>query len=59
MLPVEGRSFAEYWAARPGKMRTTLKRKARKVEVKIRASGERHELSLEDAVNRLVEGAFK
>ena len=30
-----------------------------KVEVKIRASGERHELSLEDAVNRLVEGAFK
>ena len=35
VLPVEGRSFAEYWAARPGKMRTTLKRKARKVEVKI------------------------
>lgn len=30
-----------------------------KVEVKIRASGERHELSLEDAVNRLKEGAFK
>ncbi|HBU61177.1 MAG TPA: proline--tRNA ligase [Oceanicaulis sp.] len=30
-----------------------------KAEVKIRASGERHELSLEDAVNRLVEGAFK
>lgn len=30
-----------------------------KVEVKIRATGERHELSLEDAVNRLVEGAFK
>jgi prolyl-tRNA synthetase len=30
-----------------------------KVEVKIRASGERHELSLEDAANRLVEGAFK
>lgn len=30
-----------------------------KVEVKIRASGERHELSLEDAVNRLVEGAFQ
>ena len=35
VLPVEGRSFAEYWAARPGKMRTTLKRKARKVEAKI------------------------
>ena len=35
VLPVEGRSFAEYWAQRPGKMRTTLKRKAKKVEVEI------------------------
>ncbi|MBL4793129.1 GNAT family N-acetyltransferase [Citromicrobium bathyomarinum] len=35
VLPVEGRSFAEYWAGRPGRLRTTLKRKARKVEVEI------------------------
>lgn len=35
ILPVDGRSFADYWNTRPGKMRTTLKRKARKVEVEI------------------------
>ena len=35
VLPVAGRNFAEYWATRPGKMRTTLKRKARKVEITI------------------------
>ena len=35
VLPVAGRTFAEYWAERPGKMRTTLKRKARKVDVDI------------------------
>ncbi len=35
VLPVAGRSFAEYWADRPGQMRTTLKRKAKKVSVTI------------------------
>ena len=35
VLPVNGRSFAEYWAQRPGRMRTTLKRKAKKVRVEI------------------------
>ncbi len=35
ILQVGGRSFAEYWAARPGAMRTTLKRKAKMVEVEI------------------------
>ena len=35
VLHVEGRSFAEYWAYRPGPMRTTLKRKAKKVDVEI------------------------
>lgn len=35
VLPVRGRSFAEYWEGRPGQMRTTLKRKAKKVEVAI------------------------
>lgn len=33
ILPVEGRSFAQYLASRPGQMRTTLKRKAKKVDV--------------------------
>lgn len=37
-LPAGGRSFAEYLAARPGPLRTTLKRKARKVEVRIARS---------------------
>jgi hypothetical protein len=35
VLPVAGRSFAEYLAARPGQLRTTLKRKAKKVDVEI------------------------
>jgi len=35
ILHVGGRSFAEYWAARPGPLRTTLKRKAGKVDVSI------------------------
>ena len=35
VLPVEGRSFAEYWSQRPGRMRTTLKRKAKKVSIEI------------------------
>jgi hypothetical protein len=32
---VRGRNFAEYWASRPGAMRTTFKRKAKKVTVEI------------------------
>jgi Acetyltransferase (GNAT) domain len=35
VLPVAGRSYAEYLAARPGQLRTTLKRKAGKVEVQL------------------------
>lgn len=35
ILPVRGRSFADYWQTRPGPLRTTLKRKARKVEVEV------------------------
>ena len=35
VLPVNGRSFADYLAARPGPLRTTLKRKAGKVGVTI------------------------
>ena len=33
VLPVNGRSYADYLATRPGQLRTTLKRKAKKVEV--------------------------
>lgn len=35
VLPVAGRSYAAYLAARPGPLRTTLKRKAKKVDVEI------------------------
>ena len=35
VLHVGGRSYADYLASRPGKMRTTLKRKAKKVEVEL------------------------
>lgn len=34
-LPVNDRSYADYLAARPGPLRTTLKRKAKKVEVRL------------------------
>lgn len=35
VLPVAGRSYAEYLASRPGPLRTTLKRKAKKVQIEI------------------------
>lgn len=35
VLPVEGRSYADYLAGRPGRLRTTLKRKAKKLGVEI------------------------
>jgi CelD/BcsL family acetyltransferase involved in cellulose biosynthesis len=35
VLPVAGRSYAEYLTGRPGPLRTTLKRKAKKVSVEI------------------------
>lgn len=35
ILDVKGRNFADYWASRPGRMRTTLKRKSKKVEVQL------------------------
>ena len=35
ILEVKGRTFARYWAERPGPLRTTLKRKAGRVEVEI------------------------
>ena len=35
VLPVDGRNFAEYLVSRPGKLRTTLKRKSGKVETRV------------------------
>ncbi|RZA26752.1 MAG: GNAT family N-acetyltransferase [Proteobacteria bacterium] len=35
VLPVEGRSYEAYMAGRPGQLRTTLKRKAKKVVVEL------------------------
>jgi CelD/BcsL family acetyltransferase involved in cellulose biosynthesis len=35
ILPVNGRTYAEYLADRPGQLRTTLKRKAGKVQVQL------------------------
>ncbi len=35
VLDVQGRSFTEYWASRPGRLRTTLKRKAKKVDIQL------------------------
>lgn len=32
---MRGRSFAEYWDSRPGQLRTTLKRKGKKVETQV------------------------
>ncbi|RYZ61224.1 MAG: GNAT family N-acetyltransferase [Proteobacteria bacterium] len=42
VLPLAGRSYAEYLAARPGALRTTLKRKAKKVEVEVLTSFQGH-----------------
>lgn len=35
VLPVAGRSFSEYWESRPGTLRTTLKRKGKRVEAEV------------------------
>ena len=35
ILPVDGRSFAEYWAGRPGRLRTTRKRKQSKMMTEV------------------------
>ncbi|MEL7197270.1 MAG: GNAT family N-acetyltransferase [Pseudomonadota bacterium] len=35
VIHLKGRDFKEYWAQRPGRLRTTLKRKAKKVTAKI------------------------
>jgi hypothetical protein len=47
-LPVRGRSFDEYWNARPGQLRSTLKRKSKKGLVSIRIEQEFSEDSWKD-----------
>ena len=56
VLHLRGRSFAEYWAGRPGRMRTTLKRKARKVETRII---EHFDAELWDAYERIYAASWK
>ena len=50
VLEVRGRSFADYWSARPGRMRTTLKRKGRKVDVSIRERFDADDWSAYEAI---------
>ena len=47
-LPVRGRSFDEYWQARPGQLRSTVKRKGKKGIVSIRIETEFNEQSWRD-----------
>jgi hypothetical protein len=51
-LDVGGRSYGEYLAARPGALRTTLKRKARKVEIEIQTVFDPQVWSLYEAIYR-------
>lgn len=50
VLHVSGRSFAEYWTSRPGPLRTTLKRKAAKVDVTLLDSFDAHAWAQYEAV---------
>lgn len=40
VLPLNGRSFAEYWVTRPGALRETVRRKGRKGDVALRVATE-------------------
>lgn len=51
-LPVNGRSYAEYLASRPGPLRTTLKRKARKVEVRLSQQFDAHDWTVFEDIYR-------
>lgn len=52
-LPINGRSYSAYLAARPGPLRTTLKRKARKVEVRLSQAFNEHDwATFEDIYRR-------
>lgn len=50
VLPVKGRSFDAYLAGRPGQLRTTLKRKAHKVEIDITASFQDHDWKIYEII---------
>ncbi|WP_325065179.1 GNAT family N-acetyltransferase [Qipengyuania aquimaris] len=50
VLYVQGRSFAEYWNARPGRMKTTVKRKAPKVDIEISTEFQKDEWENYEAI---------
>lgn len=56
ILIVDGHSFDEYWRQRPGRLRTTLKRKARKVETQVHT---RFDEGLWDAYEEIYEASWK
>lgn len=56
ILPIQNRSFAQYWARRPGPLRTTLARKARKLELRI---VDRFEPELWSQYERIYEQSWK
>jgi hypothetical protein len=56
VVEIKGRSFAEYWAARPGTLRTTLKRKGKKVETSIVTA---FDPDLWDAYERIYAASWK
>jgi hypothetical protein len=51
-LAVGGRAYGEYLAARPGALRTTLKRKARKVAIEIQTTFDAQAWSLYEGIYR-------
>ncbi len=56
ILHVRGQDFAQYWADRPGPLRTTLKRKAKKVETKVLTHFDE---TLWDAYERIYASSWK
>src|SRR5690606_13765755 len=51
-LAVHGRTYAQYLAERPGPLRTTLKRKARKLTIDIRSAFDEQSWSRYEAIYR-------
>lgn len=56
IVEIAGRSFADYWAQRPGALRTTLKRKGKKVETRILAA---FDAALWDEYERIYAASWK
>lgn len=52
ILKVDGRSYADYLSARPGPLRTTLKRKAKKVEIRLSRQFDTQDWTAYEAIYR-------